>query len=181
MNIDLTLILLQRINGWASQRRADLKASWKDVFIQVTWALTGNARLWWEALKRSKQLAILENEDPLEAMLMALSHEFIGTLSTYFDHYEQMFMRQMLCSRDLIDEYYCTMQKLYYKIPDHQNIAYLHHYIASMLEKIIEFVHHALSSQSISIDTLSLASLQKHILQIMSAQLIRPERISRSS
>lgn len=95
---------------------------------------------------------------------MALAHEFIGILPTDNDHYEQMFMTQRLCSIDLLSEYYCTMQKIYDNIPDHQNIAYLRHYITSIPGRIPELVHQRLTSQSISIDTLSLASLHHHIL-----------------
>jgi len=49
-------------------------------------------------------------------------------------------MSQRLCNLDLLLEYYCTMQNLYYKIPGHHNVAYLKHYIASMPGKIPELV-----------------------------------------
>lgn len=55
LNRDQTLILLQRINTWASQRKAETKSPWKDIVIQITWALTGNARLWCEKLNMTEQ------------------------------------------------------------------------------------------------------------------------------
>lgn len=98
---------------------------------------------------------------------MALSHKFLGVISSDNNHFAQMFMSQRLCSLDLISEYYYTMQNLYYKIPGHLNTAYLRHYIASMPGKILELVHQSLLAQDISIDTLSLATLHHHILTIL--------------
>ena len=93
--------------------------------IEKVPALTGNARLWWEHLDKSKQLDILNKDDPLEAILLALSHEFLGIIPSDESHYDKLFMSEILCDLDLLIEYYCIMQGLYYKIPDHENVAYL--------------------------------------------------------
>jgi len=92
-------------------------------------------------------------------MFTALVNEFLGVAPPDAKHHAQLFMSQRLCNLDLLRDYYYTMQIMLYKIANHQNIAYLRHYIASMPEKVPELVNRYLAMNKIQLESLSFVAL----------------------
>ena len=133
---DQVLSLLQKVNAWAFQRKVESKSSWKDITLQITWAFTSIVNLWWEKLLDTEKYDITENHDPLEALFQALVHEFLGVLPPDASHHaSQFFMSKKLCNLYLLQDYFCTMKSMLYKIIDHQNITYVGHYLPLYLER----------------------------------------------
>jgi len=160
--------VLHNIHAWALQRKAETKASWPDIVTQIVWSFAGIAKMWWDKLSDRDMTQIVENEDdPLKALFDALKHEFVGCVPEYSAHHAQLFLSQKPCDIDYLQEYFCTMQKLFYQAPDSHNVAYLRYYIASMPGKIPDLINQYIETNKINIENWSFVAIHQMIVSIL--------------
>ena len=110
---------------------------------------------------------IIEHQiDPLKAIFDALKYEFVGFVPEDSVHHGQLFLSQRLCNIDYLHDYYCVMQKLLYQAADPHNVAYLRHYIASMLGRIPNLINQYIETNKITIENSSFAAVHQMMVSI---------------
>lgn len=127
-------IIIQGWHAWAKTQKLLFKdkISWSDITLRITWGFQGNLHFWWERISDNSKLRILQHDKPLDELVKVVVHEFYGQLTIDMEHHADLFMSQKLCDLRELEDYFCTMQSLLYKVPDPRNTAYLRKYVSSM-------------------------------------------------